>query len=168
VSRHFDDLDAVFALSYVSLRQRRANACVAASRLGISRRANGRARYARLPLSAGGAMMRAHDGRIDHLQCRVGHAAAESASRITSQMLPLSAQRRDCRKIEFQLPNSSGRSRHGAPVRINQNTASSTRRAVGHEFYTTSRREIGTRDPPLRGGAPWTGHRTSPCAEHRH
>ena len=44
-----------------------------------------------------------------------------SASRITSQM-PLSAHRRDCRKIEFQLPNSSGRSRHGAPVRISQNT----------------------------------------------
>ena len=50
-----------------------------------------------------------------------------SASRITSQT-PLSAHRRNCRKIEFQLPNSSGRSRHGAPVRINQNTASSTRR----------------------------------------
>jgi len=52
---------------------------------------------------------------------------AASPSRITSQM-PLSAHRRNCRKIEFQLPNSSGRSRHGAPVRINQNTASSTRR----------------------------------------
>jgi hypothetical protein len=50
-----------------------------------------------------------------------------SASSITSQM-PLSAQRRNCRKIEFQLPNSSGRSRHGAPVRINQNVASITRR----------------------------------------
>jgi hypothetical protein len=50
-----------------------------------------------------------------------------SPSRITSQM-PLSAHRRNCRKIEFQLPNSFGRSRHGAPVRINQNTASSTRR----------------------------------------
>jgi hypothetical protein len=49
------------------------------------------------------------------------------ASRITSQT-PLSAHRRNCRKIEFQLPNSSGRSRHGAPVRINQKTASSTRR----------------------------------------
>ena len=50
-----------------------------------------------------------------------------SDSRITSQT-PLSAHRRNCRKIEFQLPNSSGRSRHGAPVRINQKTASSTRR----------------------------------------
>jgi hypothetical protein len=50
-----------------------------------------------------------------------------SACRITSQT-PLSAHRRNCRKIEFQLPNSSGKSRHGAPVRINQNTASSTRR----------------------------------------
>jgi len=61
--------------------------------------------------------------------CSVASATPLSASpsRITSQM-PLSAQRRNCRKIEFQLPNSSGRSRHGAPVRINQNTASSTRR----------------------------------------
>lgn len=50
-----------------------------------------------------------------------------SPSRITSQT-PLSAHRRNCRKIEFQLPNCSGRSRHGAPVRISQNTASSTRR----------------------------------------
>jgi hypothetical protein len=60
--------------------------------------------------------------------CNVASATPlpASASRITSQM-PLSAQRRDCRKIEFQLPNSSGRSRHGAPVRINQNT----RRARG-------------------------------------
>jgi len=61
--------------------------------------------------------------------CSVASATPLSASpsRITSQM-PLSAHRRNCRKIEFQLPNSSGRSRHGAPVRINQNTASSTRR----------------------------------------
>jgi len=50
-----------------------------------------------------------------------------SASNITSQT-PLSAHLRNWRKIEFQLPNSSGRSRHGAPVRITQNTASSTRR----------------------------------------
>jgi hypothetical protein len=56
--------------------------------------------------------------------CNVASATPlpASASRITSQM-PLSAQRRDCRKIEFQLPNSSGRSRHGAPVRINQNSS---------------------------------------------
>jgi hypothetical protein len=61
--------------------------------------------------------------------CRVASHSPlpASASRITSQT-PLSAHRRNCRKIEFQLPNSSGRSRHGAPVRINQNTASSTRR----------------------------------------
>ena len=39
-----------------------------------------------------------------------------SPSRITSQT-PLSAHRRNCLKIEFQLPKPSGRSRHGAPVR---------------------------------------------------
>src|SRR5262245_48058365 len=50
-----------------------------------------------------------------------------SASRITSHM-PLSAQRRNCRKIAFQSPNSSGTSRQGAPVRITQKIASSTRR----------------------------------------
>ena len=37
-------------------------------------------------------------------------------------------QRRNCRQIEFQLPNASGRSRHGAPVRLIQNTPSNTRR----------------------------------------
>jgi hypothetical protein len=50
-----------------------------------------------------------------------------SASRTTSQM-PMSAQRRNCRKTEFQLPNSAGRSRHGAPVRMIQKMASSTLR----------------------------------------
>jgi len=66
---------------------------------------------------------------IDHLQRGVRHSASREPfpSRITSQT-PLSAHRRNCLKIEFQLPKPSGRSRHGAPVRINQNTASSTRR----------------------------------------
>ena len=36
--------------------------------------------------------------------------------------------RRNCRQTEFQLPNTSGRSRHGAPVRLIQNTPSNTRR----------------------------------------
>jgi hypothetical protein len=52
----------------------------------------------------------------------------EDTVKLTITQTPLSAHRRNCRKIEFQLPNSAGRSHHGAPVRINQNTASSTRR----------------------------------------
>lgn len=49
------------------------------------------------------------------------------ASSITSQT-PLTVQRRNCRWMEFQLPSSAGRSRHGAPVRAIQKMASSTRR----------------------------------------
>jgi hypothetical protein len=41
---------------------------------------------------------------------------------------PLVVQRRYCRCTEFQLPSSSGRSRHGAPVRAIQKTASNVRR----------------------------------------
>src|SRR3984957_4126570 len=41
---------------------------------------------------------------------------------------PDSHQRRNCRQIEFQLPNTSGRSRHGAPVRQIQRAPSNTRR----------------------------------------
>ena len=41
---------------------------------------------------------------------------------------PDTHQRRNCRQIEFQLPKVSGRSRHGAPVRLIQNTPSNTRR----------------------------------------
>src|ERR1700722_894994 len=37
-------------------------------------------------------------------------------------------QRRNCRQIEFQLPNTSGKSRHGAPVRQIQRSPSNTRR----------------------------------------
>ena len=49
------------------------------------------------------------------------------ASSIKSQS-PLSVQRRYWRCTEFHLPSSSGKSRHGAPVRAIQNTASSVRR----------------------------------------
>ena len=41
---------------------------------------------------------------------------------------PLAVQRRYCRCTEFQFPSSSGRSRHGAPVRAIQNTAFNVRR----------------------------------------
>jgi hypothetical protein len=54
-------------------------------------------------------------------------ALAPSASKIASQT-PLSAHRRNCRQTEFHSPNSTGRSRHGAPVRMIQNTASRTLR----------------------------------------
>ncbi len=46
-----------------------------------------------------------------------------SASSITSQ-----TPRRNCRNTAFQSPNSAGRSRHGAPVRINQKMPSSVLR----------------------------------------
>lgn len=49
------------------------------------------------------------------------------ASNIRSHK-PLVVQRRYCRCAEFQLPNSSGRSRHGAPVRAIQKIAFSVRR----------------------------------------
>jgi hypothetical protein len=62
------------------------------------------------------------------IDATIVRALAGSGLADTTLQMPLSAQRRNCRKIEFQLPNSSGRSRHGAPVRINQNTPSSTRR----------------------------------------
>jgi hypothetical protein len=41
---------------------------------------------------------------------------------------PIAVQRRYCRCTEFQLPSSHGRSRQGAPVRVIQKVASSTRR----------------------------------------
>jgi hypothetical protein len=41
---------------------------------------------------------------------------------------PFWAQRRKRRKTEFQLPNSAGKSRQGAPVRHTQSTASTNRR----------------------------------------
>ena len=49
------------------------------------------------------------------------------AARITSQT-PASVQRRYCRNTEFQWPSSSGRSRHGEPVRVTQRIASRTLR----------------------------------------
>src|SRR6185437_5613789 len=49
------------------------------------------------------------------------------AASIRSQS-PLAVQRRNWRCTEFQLPNSSGRSRQGAPVRVIQKMASSVRR----------------------------------------
>lgn len=49
------------------------------------------------------------------------------ASSITSHRRD-AVQRRNWRNIEFQLPNSAGRSRHGAPVRPIRKMASSTRR----------------------------------------
>ena len=51
---------------------------------------------------------------------------AERAERDDAERL--SAHRRNCRKIEFHLPEFLRQARHGAPVRINQNTAPSTRR----------------------------------------
>ena len=51
---------------------------------------------------------------------------------------PLAVQRRNWRCTEFQLPNSSGRSRQGAPVRVIQKMASNVR-------------------PWLRGGRPRSG-----------
>ena len=50
-----------------------------------------------------------------------------SACRMTSHT-PERHQRRYCRQTEFQLPNWSGRSRHGAPVRQTQSAPSNTRR----------------------------------------
>jgi len=41
---------------------------------------------------------------------------------------PFKAHRRKRLKVEFQLPNWSGRSRHGAPTRAIQNTASKNSR----------------------------------------
>jgi len=52
---------------------------------------------------------------------------AASADSIKSHS-SLAVQRRNCRLTEFQLPDSSGKSRHGTPVRAAQKIASSTRR----------------------------------------
>ena len=49
------------------------------------------------------------------------------ASNIRSHKPP-AVQRLNCRCTEFQLPNSSGRSRQGAPVRVTQKIPSSVRR----------------------------------------
>jgi hypothetical protein len=61
--------------------------------------------------------------------CRASNSPPPSARacRMTSHT-PERHQRRNCRQTEFQLPNVSGRSRHGAPVRLIQSTPSSTRR----------------------------------------
>jgi hypothetical protein len=50
-----------------------------------------------------------------------------SAARMCDQT-PRLAQRENRRNIEFQWPNVSGRSRHGAPVRASQSTASTNNR----------------------------------------
>lgn len=50
-----------------------------------------------------------------------------SACNSTSQM-PEVVQRRNWRWTEFHFPSSSGRSRHGAPVRVIQKMPSSVRR----------------------------------------
>ena len=50
-----------------------------------------------------------------------------SACKITSHT-PERHQRRNCRQTEFHLPNWSGRSRHGAPVRQIQSAPSKVRR----------------------------------------
>jgi hypothetical protein len=61
--------------------------------------------------------------------CNISASPPLSAkpSSITSNT-PDSAQRRNCLQMEFQLPNSDGRSRQAAPVLAFQNTPSNTRR----------------------------------------
>ena len=51
-------------------------------------------------------------------------SASADSSRKTFSKTSLSAQRRKRRNTEFHSPNSAGRSRHGAPVRAIQRTAS--------------------------------------------
>ena len=54
-------------------------------------------------------------------------ASSQSVAKSVCQ-IPLSAQREKRRKALFQAPNSGGRSRHGAPVRAIQSTASTKSR----------------------------------------
>ena len=73
--------------------------------------------------------------------CRVSASPPPSARACNSKSYTLGVvQRRNCRHKEFQLPNSSGRSRHGAPVRAIQNMPSNTRRwsAAGRRPPTLS------------------------------
>ena len=66
--------------------------------------------------------------RPTHL-CNVSNALPLSATPCSrTSHTPDSHQRRNCRQIEFQLPNASGRSRHGAPVRQIHRIPSHTRR----------------------------------------
>jgi CheY-like chemotaxis protein len=61
--------------------------------------------------------------------CNASNAPPPSANPCNrTSHTPHSHQRRNCRQTEFQLPNASGRSRHGAPVRQIHNIPSSTRR----------------------------------------
>jgi hypothetical protein len=69
-----------------------------------------RERSSALRADTAGAVMRADDGRIDHLQNRVAHSASNEDAASPHR--------------KFQSPNPSGRSRHAAPVCNNENTAS--------------------------------------------
>ena len=61
--------------------------------------------------------------------CSMSNSPPLSASACkTMSHTPERHQRRNCLCTEFQLPNSSGMSRHGAPVRQTQSAPSSTRR----------------------------------------
>src|SRR6202030_3568385 len=94
-----------------------------------------------LGLFAGGAAMRSDDGAIDHLQ----HVqCAVAVSQRLKQKVPDArlAQRRHCFHPEFHLPNTAGKSRHGAPVRQIQSMPSNLCRWF-----------LGGRPPSEQGGS---------------
>ena len=65
----------------------------------------------------------------------------------TKSQTPERHQRRNCLCTEFQFPSTSGRSRHGAPVRLIQNTPSNTLRwSLGGATLWRRMREEGLED----------------------
>jgi hypothetical protein len=80
-----------------------------------------------LPLLGAGCMLvRPHNGGIDDqvFEVRIFHPA----QRKVAARRPFFVHHRKRLNTLFQLPNSSGRLRHGAPARTNHKTASTNRR----------------------------------------